>query len=276
MSEQRTGFIGGGNMTIAIVGGLIANGHSAANLAIAEPIESQRKLLRERFPGVTVSADNDAVAANVDCLVLSVKPQVIADVCRDLAASVQNQKPLIVSVAAGPRIDDIDEWLGGELPVARVMPNQPALIGLGASGLYANERAGEDGMRTATDIMQAVGLVVPVEREADIDAVTAISGSGPAYFYLLIDMLERTAESMGLDENAARQLARRTAAGAAQLADQSEDSMLDHIARVKSPGGTTAAALDSLDVDNVRDIFARAFRAAKDRATQMADDAGNS
>ncbi|MEM7430920.1 MAG: pyrroline-5-carboxylate reductase [Pseudomonadota bacterium] len=275
MTSQRTGFIGGGNMTTAIVGGLLATGRDAASLAIAEPIETQRSALRERFPGVTVTADNASVAANVDCLVLSVKPQIIADVCRDLAATAQSQQPLIVSVAAGPRVDDIDEWLGGGLAIARVMPNQPALIGMGASGLYVNDKAGKAGAKTATDIMAAVGLVVAVDREVDIDAVTAVSGSGPAYFYLLIDMLERTAESLGLDAETAKTLARQTAAGASQLAAGSDDAMADQIARVRSPGGTTAAALDSLEMDNVRDIFSRALRAARDRATQMADEAGN-
>ena len=271
MSKYEAGFVGGGNMTLAIAGGLVASGWDSAAIAIAEPDQGQRKRLAETLPNAFVSADNAAVVKDTACLVLAVKPQVLYAVCSDLRAAVQESQPLVVSIAAGVRSDDIDAWLGGGLAVVRVMPNQPALLRKGVSGIFANERTSESQLNQAEQVMAAVGRVVRVTSEADIDAVTAISGSGPAYFFLLIDMLETTAQELGLDAQAARTLAIETATGAAALAASSDASMDELIARVRSPGGTTAAALDSLDDDDVRAIFARALTAARDRAVVLAD-----
>lgn len=273
MNNNRVGFIGGGNMTHAITAGLLASGVDASDILIAEPLAEQRESLSMDFPGTTITASNDAVAAAASCIVLAVKPQIMADVCRSLAAAVQETHPLIVSIAAGIRSKDVDDWLGGGLAVVRAMPNQPALLGLGVSGVFANQQSSIDQRQRASRILAAVGRVVAVERETDIDAVTAISGSGPAYFYLLIDMLESTARQLGLDEHSARTLAIETASGAAAVASATEDSMQTLIERVRSPGGTTAAALDSLESDNVRDIFTRALTAARDRATVLAEQA---
>lgn len=275
MEDQSVAFIGGGNMTRAIVGGLLEDGFSAANISIAEPMASQRDLLTDAMPGVFVSEDNDEVVARANNVVLSVKPQIIAGVCRELADAVQKTRPLIISIAAGPRIADIDHWLGGGNAIARVMPNQPALLQKGVSGLFANDKTSAEQLEAARTIMSAVGPVVSVPVEDDIDAVTAVSGSGPAYFYLLIDMIAKTGERLGLSEAAARDLAIETAVGATKLAQESGDSMDELIARVRSPGGTTAAALDSLLNNGVRDIFATALTAARDRATALADQAHN-
>lgn len=261
-------------MTIAIAGGLLSGGYAAECLCIAEPRADQREKLATILPGVDITASNADIARNVDCLVLATKPQVLADVCRELADAVQQQRPLVVSIAAGVRGADIDGWLGGGLSIVRVMPNQPALLRMGASGLFANELADSDDRALAEAIMAAVGKAIWVATEADIDAVTAVSGSGPAYFFLLIDMLAETAAEMGLDAEAGQQLAVQTALGAATMASQTDASMAELIARVRSPGGTTAAALDSLDAQNVRAIFSAAFTAAKDRAAQLADEAG--
>lgn len=262
-------------MTLAIAGGLLASDYPADRLCIAEPSAEQREKLAGILPAVDIGADNASVAANVDCLVLATKPQVLADVCRDLVDAVQGRKPLVISIAAGVRGADIDAWLGGGLSVVRVMPNQPALLRMGASGLFANSASSADDRKLASAVMAAVGKVVWVESETDIDSVTAISGSGPAYFFLLIDMLTKTAVEMGLDEKSGHELAVQTALGAAEMAVQTEDSMDDLIARVRSPGGTTAAALDSLDAQNVRAIFSAALTAARDRAGQLADEAGD-
>lgn len=275
MSYTTIGFIGGGNMTLAIAGGLLASNYPADRLYIAEPSAEQRERLANLLPGVDIRAGNAAIAGNVDCLVLAIKPQVLADVCRELAGTIQDRKSLVISIAAGVRVADIDTWLGGGLSVVRVMPNQPALLRMGASGLFANPLASDDDRELAASVMAAVGKVVWVDSEADIDSVTAISGSGPAYFFLLIDMLAKTAVEMGLGETAGRELAVQTALGAAAMAEQTEDDMDDLIARVRSPGGTTAAALDSLDAQNVRAIFSAAMTAARDRAGQLADEAGN-
>jgi len=270
---MKVGFIGGGNMARAIAGGLLAGGFEARDLLISEPLADRRKTLAEQLPGVRIADDNGSVVTAADAVVLAVKPQLLPAVCGELAAAVQAARPLIVSIAAGVRSSDIDAWLGGGLAVVRVMPNQPALLGLGVSGLYANPAAGESGLQAAEHIMAAVGEVVHVDTESDIDAVTAVSGSGPAYFFLLIEMLEQSARSFGLDAPAARTLATRTAGGAAALAARSGEPMADLIGRVRSPGGTTAAALDSLEADDVRGIFARALESARARAAQLADEA---
>lgn len=273
MKTESVAFVGGGNMTTAIVAGLLDGGFPAASIAIAEPAAEQRAKLESALPGVTVTSDNNSVVAAATSVVLSVKPQILPTVCRDLAATVQASKPLVISIAAGPRIADIDHWLGGDNAIVRVMPNQPALLQKGVSGIFANAATSTDQRDAAIRIMSAVGPVVAVPKEDDIDAVTAVSGSGPAYFYLLIDMIAKTAVDLGLDESAARQLAVATAVGASALAESSDDTMDELIARVRSPGGTTAAALDSLEHGGVRDIFTRALTAARDRATELADQA---
>lgn len=269
-------FIGGGNMASAIAGGLVDSGFAATRLRIAEPSASARELLTARLPGATIGADNDGIAAGADTLVLAVKPQVLPFVCRGLSTTVQKHRPLVISIAAGVRSDDIDRWLGGGLAVVRVMPNQPALLQKGVSGLYANARVTAADRRRATEILSAVGSVVTVADENHIDIVTAVSGSGPAYFYLLADFLEKAAVDLGLEAAAARTLARETAIGAAALLEQAAetgDSIETLIARVRSPNGTTAAALDALEQRDARAIFAAAIRAARHRAVQLADEA---
>lgn len=262
-------------MTRAIAAGMIDGGVAASDLLIAEPNAAARQTLTVSLPGATIGASNDDIAADADCIVLAVKPQVLADVCRHLSDTVQLSKPLIVSIAAGVRSEDIDTWLGGGLSVVRIMPNQPALLRLGVSGLYANEHTTSVERERAADIISAVGSVVHVNSEAEIDAITAVSGSGPAYFFLLIDMLATTAVELGVDSAAARTLAIETAKGAAELAAHDNAAMDELIARVRSPGGTTAAALDRLDAANVRAIFAEAISAARDRAVVLADAAHN-
>ena len=271
MSDYKVGFIGGGNMAQALAGGLIASGFPTENLMIAEPFAERRDALSSKFPGIRVEAGNSDIAGSADCLVLAIKPQVMRSVCLELAETAQAQKPLIISIAAGTHSRDIDTWLGGDLAVVRVMPNQPALLLQGASGLFANKRTSNEQRDRATEIVSAVGSVVHVPDEDSIDAVTAISGTGPAYFYLLIDMLIRSAEDFGLDSQAAHKLVMDTANGSAALAAVSGESMTAMIEHVRSPGGTTAAAFEIFDKKNVRDIFAVAFTAARDRAVELAE-----
>jgi len=272
MSSYTVGFVGGGNMARALAGGLISSGYRPANILIAEPSAERREALASEISGVTIIADNDDVARRVDCLVLAVKPQLMHAVCCDLAETVQAKKPLIISVAAGTHSRDIDAWLGGSLAIVRVMPNQPALLLQGASGLYANDVTSNQQRDRASDIMSAVGSVVHVPDEDGIDTVTAISGTGPAYFYLLIDMLMQSAEDMGLDTQAAHKLVMDTAKGSAALAAVSGETMEAMIEHVRSPGGTTAAAFEVFDDKKVRDIFAAAITAARDRAVELAED----
>lgn len=257
-------------MARALIGGLMASGYPHENLFVSEPDAARRAELEHDFQGVSVSSDNREAAANSDCLVLAVKPQVMREVCLDLGDTVRHDRPLVISVAAGTHSRDIDNWLGGGLAIVRVMPNQPALLLQGASGLFANAATSNEQRDRATEIISAVGSVVHVQDEDSIDAVTAISGTGPAYFYLLIDVLIRAAEDFGLDAQAAHKLVMDTAKGSAALAAVSGESMDAMIQHVRSPGGTTAAAFDIFDEEQVRDIFAKAFAAARDRSKELA------
>ena len=270
MISNKVGLVGGGNMARAIAGGLLRGGMHTTDLFVAEPRAEQCELLRRELYGAFVSDDNSLVASHAEVLVFAVKPQILKAVCLDLKTTVQETKPLIVSIAAGPRIEDIDKWLGGGNSVIRVMPNQPALIDQGISALIANDRASGEERELAEAIMTAVGQVVWVDDELDIDAVTAISGTGPAYFYLLIDVMIEAARRYGLDTETGRALAVETARGATALAAAETEPMVDMINRVRSPGGTTTAAFEVLDHANVRGIFEQAIDAARRRAEELA------
>ncbi len=271
MDYGKVAFIGGGNMARALAGGMLAAGYEARHILISEPVAAQRARLAAELPGTIVEADNEAVVLEAECLLLAVKPQILHAVCRPLAAAVQKTKPLVISIAAGVRSSDIDAWLGGGLAVVRAMPNQPAMLRLGISGMYANRRTSKQQLRAASNIISTTGPVIQVPTEADIDTVTAVSGTGPAYFYLLVDMLVSIAVQMGLDRDDALALVLETARGAGEMAEQSGESMDSLIARVRSPGGTTAAAFDYLDGTDFRDIFSAAVIAARDRAVELAD-----
>ena len=273
MISDKVGIIGGGNMARAIAGGLLRGGMHATDLRISEPRPEQCALLRKELYGAQVTEDNATVARGADILLFAVKPQILQPVCRDLQTDVQQRKPLIMSIAAGPRTEDISDWLGGRLSVVRVMPNQPALIDQGISALFANEQTGASGREQAETIMSAVGEVVWLQRESQMDAVTAVSGTGPAYFYLLIDIMIRSAEALGIDPETARRLAVETARGATSLAAAEQESMTSLIERVRSPGGTTKAAFDVLEPAGVRGIFAEAIEAANRRAFELSQEA---
>lgn len=273
MINHKVGLIGGGNMARAIAGGLLRGGMHATDILIAEPRPEQCELLRDELYGAMISEDNSLVAGQAETLLFAVKPQILKAVCRNLAAVVQQHKPLIISIAAGPRIGDIDEWLGGGMRIVRVMPNQPALIDQGISAMFANKRVDAASRELAEKVMSAVGQLVWLESETLMDAVTAVSGTGPAYCYLLIDVMIESAVSFGIDAETARSLAVETARGATALASAETESMASLIERVRSPGGTTTAAFECLDAADVRGIFADAIEAARDRATALADEA---
>ncbi len=273
MDYGKVAYVGGGNMARALAGGMLAAGYEPDHVLISEPMAEHRDSLSEEFPGAVILEHNEDAVRDAECIVLAVKPQILNDVCKPLASFVQRNKPLIISIAAGVRASDIETWLGGELPVVRVMPNQPALLRLGISGLYANEHTSKQQLRAATNIISTTGPVIRVDSEADIDTVTAVSGTGPAYFYLLVDMLVKVAVDLGLSYEAALALVLETARGAGEMAEQSGETMDSLIARVRSPGGTTAAAFDYLDGTDFRDIFSAAVVAARDRAGHLADQA---
>jgi len=272
MSEPVIGFIGGGNMATAIIRGLLARGFGAERIAVSDPSAGRREALAALLPGGLVSEENAAVAGVAQVLVLSVKPQMMARVLPALADTVQASAPLVVSVAAGIRSADIERWLGGGLAVVRCMPNQPALIGEGMSVLCANERATPARDR-ADEVLSAAGPTLWVEEESMIDAATAISGSGPAYFFYLMEILIAAAKEFGFTTEQARLLAVQTAKGAAATAQSEDDQPALLRERVTSPGGTTAAAIAVLEEADVRAIFGRAVEAARQRAGELAGDA---
>jgi len=273
MDYGKVAFVGGGNMTRALAGGMLAAGYEASHILISEPLAEHRDSLLHELPGAVIREDNEQVVSAAGCVLLAVKPQILSAVCKPLAATVQRTRPLVISIAAGVRGSDIDTWLGGGLSVVRVMPNQAALLRLGISGMYANERTTQEQLQVASSIIATTGPVIPVPSEEDIDTVTAVSGTGPAYFYLLVDMLVKVAEDLGLDHDSALALVLETARGAGEMAEQSGETMDTLIARVRSPGGTTAAAFDYIDSTNFRDIFSAAVIAARDRAVELADQA---
>jgi len=273
MDYGKIAYVGGGNMTRALAGGMLAAGYEASHVLISEPLAAHRESLATELPGAVVFEANEDAVRDAECVVFAVKPQILCEVCRPLAAIVQRTRPLIISIAAGVRARDIESWLGGNLPVVRVMPNQPALLRLGISGLYANEHTTDQQLRAATNIISTTGPVIRVGSEEDIDTVTAVSGTGPAYFYLLVDMLVKVAVDLGLSYEDALALVLETARGAGEMAEKSGETMDSLIARVRSPGGTTAAAFDYLDRTDFRAIFTAAVVAARDRAVDLADQA---
>ena len=271
MISNKVGLIGGGNMARAIGGGLLRGGMRSTDLMIAEPLPEQCERLREELYGAMVTDDNKRVAGMAEILLFAVKPQILKPVCEDLVEEVQSNRPLVMSIAAGPKIDDIDAWLGGGLSVVRVMPNQPALIDQGVSALFANERTSDARRDQAEKIMTAVGHAVWLDSESKMDSVTAVSGTGPSYFYLLIDIMIESAKKAGIDPDTARTLAVETARGATALAAAETESMSSLIERVRSPGGTTTAAFEFLDDVDARGIFATAIDRAEKRAAELAE-----
>lgn len=264
------GFIGAGNMARALAGGLINSGWDRTRLVLADPDPAQREGVR-RHLGLEVLADNAAVAARADILVFAIKPQMLAAAARAMADAVQRRRPLVVSVAAGVRLDDLERWLGGNLPVVRTMPNTAVLVGAGACGMYANARVDQAMRERAESILRAVGVAVWVEREELLDAVTALSGSGPAYFFLMMEALEQAAIGLGLTREQARLLALQTAYGAAKMALEGAEEPSVLRRRVTSPGGTTEQAVKVLEEGGLRALFQNALDAAARRARELAD-----
>ncbi|WP_227370394.1 pyrroline-5-carboxylate reductase [Halomonas sp. M20] len=266
-------FIGAGNMASAIFGGMIEGGYPADAITATAPRDDTLAPLRERY-GINVSSDNNAAAAEADVVVLAVKPNRMTDVCIELRDSIQARQPLIVSVAAGLTADTLDEWLGGGLPIIRCMPNTPSLVSAGASGLYANARVSEDQRQLTTSLLEAVGLVEWVDDEALLEAVTAISGSGPAYFFLVFEALIEAGERLGLSKESARRLALQTGLGAAKMAQQSEYDPAQLKRNVMSPGGTTERAIETLEDGGLRQLFDDAAQACAARARALSEEIG--
>ncbi|MGG1946227.1 pyrroline-5-carboxylate reductase [Trinickia sp. NRRL B-1857] len=269
---MKIAFIGGGNMAAALIGGLIKRGVAPADLYAIDVNEDARTRTHEQF-GIATAASADEALVDYDAIVLAVKPQVLKAVSASLAPHLSTQ--LVVSIAAGIRGVDLSRWLGGYTRIVRAMPNTPALIGQGVTGLAALSGVDETGRSLASQVLGAVGTTVWFDDEAKIDAVTAISGSGPAYVFYFIEALQEAARRLGLGEDEGRALALGTFAGAAQLAVQSEESASVLRERVTSKGGTTAAALAAFDAQGVKEAIVNGVLAADARAKEMGDELGN-
>jgi len=273
MTNPRITFIGGGNMATSLVGGLIADHYPAARITVADPDAGRCEWLAEHF-GVHSGPDNHAAVEAADVVVLAVKPQVMREVLEDLAPALTARKPLVVSIAAGVREDAISRWLGYTGPVVRCMPNTPALLQSGVSALYPNAHVDSDQHDIAESILRAVGTVIWIDDESLMNTVTAISGSGPAYFFRFMEALEEAAVVRGLEREKARLLVIETALGAARMALESDDDPGTLRANVTSKGGTTAAALEALEDGGLAALIDRAVGAAHDRSIELGDQLG--
>ncbi len=270
MSKETIAFIGGGNMAASLVAGLVANGHDPQRLIVSDPDRPKLDALVSRF-GVRATGDNTEAMGNADLAVLSVKPQLARQVCRELSPALGQRRPLFVSVMAGIREQSIREWLGSgtPLPLVRAMPNTPVMIQSGATVLHATPETSPTQRNQAETVLRAGGLTRWVDREAQLDAVTALSGSGPAYFFLLMETLEQVGVALGLESENARLLTIQTALGAARMAMESDDSPRELRERVTSPGGTTERALDILESGGIRTLVTQAVSAACERSGEL-------
>ncbi len=274
MSDSNIGFIGGGNMATSLIGGLVANGTPPGAIRVSDPDTPKLDGLARRF-GVGAAADNAEVASRCATVVLAVKPQIMRAVVQGLAPTLGAHAPLLVSIAAGVREADIARWAGGDMAIVRTMPNTPALVGCGATALYANTKVDAGQRERADAILKAVGITVWVDDEAQLDAVTALSGSGPAYYFLLMEIMQATGEAMGLDADAARRLTLQTALGAARIANESDEPPAVLRERVTSPGGTTERALVTMRDSGIDKVVAGGIRGARQRSIELGDALGD-
>ncbi len=261
-------FIGGGNMARSLIGGLIARGTAAADIRVSEPVETLRDALAHDF-GVCVGSDNAGAASGAGLWLLAVKPQVMRAVCEALAPLAQAERPLVVSIAAGITAAQLLRWLGGDVAVVRAMPNTPALLGAGVTGLFGSTEVDASGRERAVNLLASAGKTVWIDDEARMDAVTAVSGSGPAYIFLLAEAMETAALAEGLPAEAARTLVLETVLGAARMLTESGEDPAELRRRVTSPGGTTQAAIETFEAGGFRTPVAAAIRNATGRGKQL-------
>jgi len=273
-NNPTIGFIGAGNMAYALISGLIDSGYSSDNIKVSD-VDTELLSLRSSELSLEVFTDNSRLAGICDVVVLAVKPQVLAQVCKGIKNNIKH-KPLILSIAAGVKSIDINRWLGGNSPIVRAMPNTPALLGQGAAGIYANKSVSKNQQKLSKMILDSVGSSCWVEDELKLDAVTALSGSGPAYFFLMLESMIKAGMALGLDSDTAQKLSIQTALGSSMMAGNSDGTSPQQLrANVTSPNGTTQAAIDSFQDQDFEMIVSHAMRAAYDRAKSMGVEFGD-
>ncbi len=261
-------------MATSMIAGLIADGYDKGLITVSDPDSEKLSRLAARF-GVHTQPDNREAIAEAEMVLLAVKPQIMEQVARGLAETIQKTNPLVISIAAGIKGQILRDWLGGNVALVRSMPNTPAMIQSGATGLHAGPGVTDEQKDMAETVLRAVGLTRWVEDEAQMDAVTAVSGSGPAYFFLVMEAMEEAAESMGLDHETARLLVLQTALGAARMAMESSDSPAVLRQKVTSPGGTTERALGLLEDGGIRALFKQALKGAETRSEELSNMLGH-
>jgi pyrroline-5-carboxylate reductase len=266
-------FIGCGNMSRSLIGGLIANGVKTENIIATDPDSSQRDAIAEQF-NISTMADNNEAIANADVVLLAVKPQVMHEAVIDIADTIKGTSKLIISIAAGVKLESLINWLGEPSAVVRVMPNTPALIQAGAAALFANSHTSETQKNTAEAMMRSVGSAIWLDSEDQMDAVTALSGSGPAYFFYFMEAMEKAAIKMGLNEEQARLLTIETAVGASKMALLSSSDPAELRQQVTSPGGTTEQALNTFKQGKMGELVQKAMEAAKQRSIELSETFG--
>nr|VFK20419.1 MAG: pyrroline-5-carboxylate reductase [Candidatus Kentron sp. LPFa] len=273
MSNRIISFIGGGNMATSLIGGIIETGHDRKRLRVADPDAARRKALEEHF-GIRTDENNVRAMEGADTVVFAVKPEFMRRVVVETADVIETHRPLVVSIAAGIREPDIRRWLGFDAAIVRAMPNTPALVKSGATALYANAEVTPEQRDRAESLLRAVGITLWVRMETHMDSVTALSGSGPAYFFLVMEILEGIGRDLGLPQDQARLLTLETAFGAAKMVLESSDEPRTLRARVTSPGGTTERALAVLEQGELAALFGRALRAAHQRSIELGNQFG--
>lgn len=261
-------FIGAGNMASSLAGGMIAKGMDPSNITLSDINDQQLQQVRKQLQ-VNTTRDNIAACLKADVIVLAVKPQVMGQVLAPLKETFQQRKPVVMSIAAGITLSQLEGWIGSDMPIVRCMPNTPALVETGASGLFANANVSEQQREQARSVMAAVGLALWVDNEDQIDAVTAVSGSGPAYFFLVMEAMIAAGKSLGLSDQVAKQLTLQTALGSAQMAITSDVEPTELRRRVTSPGGTTERAIGIMEDSKLREIFADAMNGAYQRSKEL-------
>lgn len=269
MKNVDIAFIGGGNMARSLIGGLIADGVKPARIWVADPNPASLSDHQNHF-GVRTTADNSQAARQAQVIVLAVKPQVAKAAAQSMAGVLRERPALVISVAAGIRISHLRDWLGEETAIVRCMPNTPALVGSGATALFANPHVTREQKDLAESILRAVGMTLWVDDEDLMDAVTALSGSGPAYFFLVMEAMEQAGVALGLPRQTARLLTLQTAFGAAKMALESTEDVAALRRRVTSPGGTTEQAIRVLEEHGLAAGFEQALRAARQRSIELA------
>jgi pyrroline-5-carboxylate reductase len=268
MSFKTIAILGAGNMGSSLIGGLIRDGHPAEKIW-ASDVSEEKLLSLQQVPSIHTTLSNIQAAQSADVVIFAVKPQYIAPIATEIAAAIQTHQPLIISIAAGIRLAHLQQYLGPKTAIVRAMPNTPALIGCGATALYANAHVTSAQHDLAESILRAVGTTLWLPQEELMDCVTALSGSGPAYFFLIMEALEQAAAQLGLDSETAHLLTLQTALGAVRMAIESGDSLVTLRHRVTSPQGTTEKAISVLESNNIRSIFLEALRAAKLRSEEL-------